>query len=195
MKAKLIIPTSLSEIKLKEYQQFMLIQDKKDDKGFMLEVIRTFAKGDLDAVERFPVSKIEEIYLSILTLLQSEENALKRVININGVEYGFHPDLQELTIGEFSDIEEFIKQGYSQNIHKILAVLYRPVNRKHGKLYGIEPYSGTGKRPDIFLDHFPVDALHGVFVFFSIIENESMMNILSSLSKQEIEKLFKPQPQ
>ena len=195
MKAKITIPTSLSEIKLREYQRFMLIKEKEDDKDFMLEVIRTFAKGDLDSVEKFPMARIEEIYLSILTLLQSEENALKRIININGVEYGFHPDLQELTIGEFADIEENIKQGYVENIHKILAVLYRPVTRKYGELYGIEPYNGTGKRPDIFLDHFFVDALHGVFVFFSIIENESMMNILSSLSKQEIEKLFKPQPQ
>ena len=35
------------------------------------------------------------------------------------VEYGFHPDLDSITLGEYADIETFIKNGIEKNLPEL----------------------------------------------------------------------------
>ena len=70
------------------------------------------------------------------------DNLLKKVIEINGVEYGMHPDLNSLTLGEYADIETMIKNGLEQNMPVLMAILFRPVTERNGKVYTIQAYDG-----------------------------------------------------
>ena len=75
-------------------------------------------------------------------LQQEQDTKLKRIIEINGVEYGFHPDLDSISLGEYADIEQFIKNGIDSSLPELMAVLYRPIKLKKNDIYIIEPYDG-----------------------------------------------------
>ena len=84
------------------------------------------------------------IIMSKIAELQGEQDTvLKKVFEIEGVEYGMHPDLSELTLGEYADIESFIKAGFEKNMPEIMAVLFRPIKERNGSAYVIDAYDGN----------------------------------------------------
>ena len=68
---------------------------------------------------------------------------LTMVLDIDGQEYGFHPNLSDLTLGEFVDLDNYCKDIW-KNMHKTMAILYREVTKKKGKKYGIVDYDVEG---------------------------------------------------
>ena len=109
------------------------------------------AEETIAALSNIPKQLIKElslqdvaIIMSRIAELQQEQNSsLKRIIEIDGVEYGFHPDLSEITLGEFADIETFIKNDIEKNLPELMAVLYRPIKEKKNDIYIIEAYDGN----------------------------------------------------
>ena len=79
----------------------------------------------------------------IAELQQEQDSKLKRIIEVEGKEYGFHPDLDSITLGEYADIETFIKNGIENNLPELMAVLYRPIVEKKNDIYIIEAYDGN----------------------------------------------------
>ena len=78
--------------------------------------------------------------------LQSEaNNKLTRIIEIDEVRYGFHPDLDSLTLGEYADIETFVKMDIDKHLPEVMAILYRPIVEEKNEIYTIEPYDGEIK--------------------------------------------------
>jgi hypothetical protein len=78
-----------------------------------------------------------------LAQLQSKAGSvLLKTFKINGVEYGMHPNLDEITLGEYADIETYIKDGIEKNMPEIMAVLFRPITERNGDVYTIEAYDG-----------------------------------------------------
>ncbi len=95
-------------------------------------------------VKELPLSDVVVIMSKIAELQQKQNSSLKRIIEIDGVEYGFHPDFSEITLGEFADIETFIKNDIEKHLPELMAVLYRPLKDK-GKngVYTIDAYDGN----------------------------------------------------
>lgn len=109
------------------------------------------AEQTLLALSNIPKKLIKEMALSDVALLLSKIEDVKnqvdvdfnKIIEIDGVEYGFHPDLQAITLGEYADIEHFIKLGLEKHLAEITAILFRPVIEKTEKgVYTIEAYDG-----------------------------------------------------
>jgi hypothetical protein len=196
MKIEYKIPESLKEITLGQYQDFLKLKESLEketieDFQFMMQSIKIFASGDLTKLEKLPQSKVSEIFEVVMGIFQKETNKLHKVVTIQGKEYGMHSDLSEITTAEFADIQEYQKKGFQDNLHNILAVLYRPIKRKHKHLYALEPYNGTEERPQLFKKHFPCDAVNGCLVFFSTISSELLAISLSYLQAQAENKNFK----
>jgi hypothetical protein len=78
------------------------------------------------------------------------------------IEFGFIPNLDEITVGEYLDIDLYQKS--ENNIHRLMSILYRPITNKKGPNYQIEVYSGTEKC-ETMLD-VPVSYYLGAMVFF-----------------------------
>jgi len=60
---------------------------------------------------------------------------------------------------------------YAGNLHKIMAVLYRPIDAKAGKKYKLKSYvkestSEREERQAIFLKHMTLDVVRGATGFF-----------------------------
>ena len=84
------------------------------------------------------------VIMSKMAELQEKQNSsLKKIIKIDGVEYGFHPDLDSITLGEYADLEHYIKLGIEKHLPEIMAVLYRPIKEKKNDIYIIDAYDGN----------------------------------------------------
>ena len=106
------------------------------------------ATETLEALSNIPKQLIEQLSLRDVALIMGRVSELqattnssfKRIVEIEGIEYGFHPNLDDITLGEYADLEQFIKVGLEENLANVMAVLYRPVVEKKNEVYTIEAY-------------------------------------------------------
>jgi hypothetical protein len=107
------------------------------------------------------------LMLEKLSHLQSQEDTtLKNIIEINGVEYGFMPDLDSISLGQYADIETFIKNGIDKNLPELMAVLYSPIKLKKNDIYIIEPYDGDIRLRTEEMKQMSATQVHSALVFF-----------------------------
>jgi len=108
------------------------------------------ATETIAALSDIPKKLIKELALSDVAVIMSkiaelqakQDTTLKRIIEINDVEYGFMPELDKISLGEYADVEQFIKNGIESNLPELMAVLYRPVKLKKNDIYIIDAYDG-----------------------------------------------------
>ena len=138
MKLKIEIPETLDEIKLKDYKHFLKFQDENvDDRFYKAKMIEIFCNANLKDVLQMRYADTEDV-ISILENLFAQKPKLVQKFTLNGVEYGFHPSLDELTLGEYIDLDKNI--GDWDNIEKAMNVLYRPIENKFKHKYSIQDY-------------------------------------------------------
>lgn len=144
MKLKINIPESLDEISLRNYKHFLKIQEQEiDDRFYKAKMIEIFCGVNLKDVLHMKYKDSEEV-VSILEQMFASKPKLIRHFKLNGVDYGFHPSLDELTLGEYIDLDTYI--GDWDNIEKAMNVLYRPIDNKYKHKYSIEEYKlGTAE--------------------------------------------------
>ena len=106
------------------------------------ETIAALSDIPKQLVKELALSDVAAIMSKVGELQQQQDTKLKRIITINEVEYGFHPDLDSITLGEYADIEQFIKNGVDKNLPELISVLYRPIKLKKNDIYIVEPYDG-----------------------------------------------------
>ena len=99
-------------------------------------------------------------------LQQEQDTKLKRIIEINGVEYGFHPDLDSISLGEYADIEQFIKNGIDSSLPELMAVLYRPIKLKKNDIYIIDSYDGDIRLRAEEMKQMSAEQVQSALVFF-----------------------------
>ena len=103
MPIKINIPSSLNEITLRQYKQFLDIQkENKEDRFLNAKMIQVFCKVNLEQVMRLKLSDSESI-VKIISDMFEEKPALVKKFKIGKTEYGFHPELDSLTLGEINN--------------------------------------------------------------------------------------------
>ena len=110
------------------------------------------AEETIAALSNIPKKLIKELALkdvailmsSLAELQQDKKSSLKRIIEIDGKRYGFHPNLDDITLGEWADLETFMKSNMEKNMAEIMAILYRPIIEETASgVYTIEAYNGN----------------------------------------------------
>jgi hypothetical protein len=119
--------------------------------------------------------------LSILNKAFEEKPKLIQRFNLLNVDMGFIPKLDEITLGEYVDIETNISDW--QKMHKAMAVLYRPVNFKSKDKYGISPYKVNEEIQEAMKD-MPLDVVISSMVFFYDLGKELLGAIPKYLEQQ-----------
>ena len=94
-------------------------------------------------INKLSIKDVAVIMSKVAELQAKQDTELKRIIEVDGKEYGFHPDLDSITLGEYADLETFIKNGVEEHLPEVMAVLYRPIVEKKNKIYTIEAYDGN----------------------------------------------------
>jgi hypothetical protein len=163
MKIKLTIPTKLSEITLKQYQQFLEIAKNNEDNNFLQQkVIQIFCGVDLKNVQDMHQKDINEISNRVLALFETKQKLITR-FNLGGLEFGFIPNLDEITSGEYIDLDTYITD--TKNMNKVMAILYRPIVNKQKDKYAIEPYISSITYSEV-MEFMPLDVALSAMVFF-----------------------------
>ena len=94
-------------------------------------------------IKELSLRDVAVIMGKVAELQSKQDTTLKKIIKIAGIEYAMHPDLSELTLGEYADIESFIKAGVEKNMPEIMSVLFRPIKKRNGSAYVIDAYDGN----------------------------------------------------
>ena len=124
-------------------------------------------------IKELSINDVAAIMKRISYLQEKADTSLKRIIKINNIEYGFHPNLEEITLGEYADIETYLKNGLEDNLTKLMSVLYRPITERDGDNYSIEAYglSNARMRAEKFKKMKAAD-VNSSLVFFWTLGNE-----------------------
>jgi len=178
VKVKVNIPEFLEEITLGQYQKWLSIEG--DEEFRTLKLIEIMCGITLKEVSMLKLSAIGEIAQHLAAII-NETPSFKNRVKLNGKDYGFIPSLDDISLGEYTDIED--NMGDWANMHKVMAVMYRPVVNKFGQLYNIESYEGTGKYSDT-MKGLPLSVVFGAVNFIYRLGTELCKAILASMQKQ-----------
>ena len=169
-------PNTLRDIPLKNYQEFLKIQDPSND-----DLIKCILNISDTQLNRFKSKEIEALLIHLSDLLENREDTFIPRFHLNGVEYGFIPNLDDITYGENKDLTSYINDY--QTMHKAMAVAYRPIKHKQGDKYIIEDYKGSVLYSEIMKDA-PLDVVLGMVVFFYNLTSELLKVTQKYLSKE-----------
>lgn len=183
MKLELIVPTTLNEIPLDHYQKFMAVSESNTDDNFIAEkMIQYFCGIELKDVVHIKATDLFSMVEHFNKLFTKEPKFIP-TFKINGVEFGFIPNLEEISLGEYADIDGYLND--ISKLHNLMAVLYRPITKKNkGNQYLIEEYKGSITYADV-MKYAPLDVCLGAKVFFYNLKNELLNALSLYLSKQE----------
>tara|TARA_R100000951_G_scaffold73304_1_gene61678 strand:+ start:1230 stop:1883 length:654 start_codon:yes stop_codon:yes gene_type:complete len=181
MKVDILVPSSLSEITLEQYQKFERINTKENqDTNFLMhKMVEVFCNLDLKDVAKIRFNYVKSI-LNDLNGLFNTEDELIPTFTLNGVEYGFIPALDDMTLGEYIDLDENFSSW--ETMHKAMAVLYRPITLKSKDKYHIEDYKGL--ELSVEMKRMPLDVVMSAMVFFYRLNNELLQTTLNYLSQE-----------
>jgi len=173
MKIEITVPTSLNEITLEQYQKFLKIAEENPEGNFLnAKMIEIFCGIPLSDSYKLKMSSVSAIIDILNEMLSVTPNHVEK-FTLNGVQYGFIPDLDEMSLGEYIDLDNNIISW--AEMHKAMNVLYRPIKIKKGDKYNIEDYDVSN--PEALKD-MPLDAAIGAVFFF--------LNLGLELSKHTI---------
>ena len=131
-----------------------------------LKTIRTLSDMPEQYIKALSIKDVASILSSLSDLQAEERSLLQRIIKVDGVELGFHPNLDEITLGEYADIEHLIDGGFEENIANIVAILYRPVIDKDGSSYTIEAYDGNYEERAKAIKNMKAEDVQSSLLFF-----------------------------
>jgi hypothetical protein len=137
--------------------------------------LKNASKKDVEFVEAFIFQKLTDGVTKDMVFTFEKD----------GVTYGFENDWGKLAWGAWKDLEFLSSQDITENIHKILAVLYRPVTKVKGTKYVIEPYDADTieERAESF-KKIPVKIWFGSAQLFFFISKTYIEDIKNSLESQ-----------
>lgn len=185
MKLSIDIPTKLEDITLRQYKRFFKVQEQtQDNKLLNAKMIEIFCSSNLDDVMRLKLNDIDEI-VGIITKLFDQKPNLVKSFKVNKIEFGFHPQLDDLTLGEYIDLDTFI--GDWNNMEKAMNVLYRPITAKLKEKYSIEDYN-VNLHPNIV--DMPLSAVMSAIFFLWNLGIDLSSSMTNSLEEGQTKALM-----
>lgn len=184
----MIVPKTLNDIKLYQWVDFIEYLDTKPEPNqISITAISLFCEISTEAVRQLKESEMDKIVSQINEAI-SEKPKFEARITINDVKYGFIPNIDKLSIGEFVDLDTYQKN--KKDLWKIMSVLYRPISEEqpYGH-YAIKEYDGLVNEA---MKDMPVDIALGSHVFFCDIGKDLLSYIQKSLGVQKTTKLTPP---
>jgi len=183
MKVEITIPSNLNEIKLWQYQKYLKIakENEESDGEFLKQkMIEIFCGVSLKFVASMKFRDVEDISAHISRLFNDKYKLINR-FKFKGLDFGFIPNLDDITNGEYVDLDTYIPDW--DEMHKAMAVLFRPVIQNLKDKYIIEDYKGSAKYSDAMLD-LPLDIVFGAVVFFWDLGNELLSSTMDFLEEE-----------
>ena len=145
-----------------DFKFIKILQDEKSNLYKLMDIISLFSGISVDMLKKCNLDAIKSI--DINWCFKEIDKEIVKVFEINGVKYGF-VDVNNLTLAEYADLEYVSqeKEAEYQNIHKVTAILYRPLINDIVEEYNSDTLN---ERAELFKDEMPISVLYPVFNFF-----------------------------
>ena len=160
------------------------------------------ARETISALSTIPKKLIDQLELRDVVVLMSkiselqegQNSSLKKIIEAEGKRYGFHPNLDDITLGEYADVETFIKDDVERNLPELMAILYRPIVEEKNGIYIIEAYDGNINIRAEEMKKMPAEQVQSALVFFYNLGKE-LLRTLPSYLMERLKEMKKQLPQ
>tara|TARA_R110001583_G_scaffold59860_8_gene178097 strand:+ start:1661 stop:2305 length:645 start_codon:yes stop_codon:yes gene_type:complete len=158
---------SWSDVTLEKFAQLTELSKGSTSKEAE-ETLATLSDMPKELIKKLSLRDVSVILGKMAELQGEQDTILKKVIEIDGIEYGMHPNLDEITLGEFADIETIIKEGIEDNLAELMAILFRPITAKGESedVYDIEAYDGKIKIRAEAMKKMTASQVQSALVFF-----------------------------
>ena len=168
---ELRLPHRWSDLTLGELQVMMTSENP-------LERISICTGQSVEKLRTMPQKLIEAATAHLDQLLTQETARFEKVLEIGGKRFGFVPDWDAFTAGEWIDLETYL-EDFWKNAHKVMSVLFREVTYELGDKYEVKKY--TAKEDASIFEEMPADLVSGTLLFFWTTRNELLLDMKSSL--------------
>ena len=189
MKVDIIIPEGLFDITLEQYQKFLQV-NSEDELFLAQKCVEIFCNVPLIIVSKMSYKDVKNYATRIMSFFEDKPQ-LRKIHTMGDVEYGFIPNLEEISLGEYVDIDESINDW--EKMHTTMAVLYRPIKSRRKDKYNIEEYEGTSDS-EHRMKGLTMDVVLGALFFFYHLGIELSIALTPSLIQLE-ENTTSVQPQ
>lgn len=188
------IPETLRDIKLSQWQKYIEVLDKNKDadlNGFIeKKLLGIFCGVELKDVDRIGLSLFDNTIQHLSNILNSKPELVKtfKMTGTDGVtvEFGLIPNFDKMSYGEFVDLERYL--FVEKDLHRAMAVMYRPVKLKSKGSYLIHDYKGTEYLAEV-MKNTPLDVALAARVFFyrlaTKLSNFTMAYTLKELQQKQ----------
>jgi len=181
MKTKeLIVPSGLGDVRLSQWQEILLKGEDITEESLVGILCDITPQQVLELPNNIYTQAVAII--SLLLPKVGNEHKLKMRFEMDGVEYGMIPNLDNISYGENKDIVAFLSDW--KDMHLAMTVLFRPITKKADDTYAIEKYDGKLAHKDKMLN-MPLDVVLGAQVFFYNLANELLKHTLDSLAEDQ----------
>ena len=163
---------------LRQYQKYLKVLEGESDEIFTSQkMIEIFCDVELKYVMKMRWSDVQDI-VKTLSVMFDENSKFTKKFTLKTINYGFIPNLDEITFGEFVDLDACLQDW--QQMHKAMAVLYRPVDIQVRGKYNIKPYEG---KMDETLKEMPLSIALGAVFFLLNLGKELSQVMMDYLQK------------
>ena len=188
MKITIQAPENLSEITLRQYQEYLLLSERKEVDGEMVlvstatpaDTLRIFLRLSDKVIGAAPAIEVEKISASINELFK-EESSLNQRFLFHSKEWAMIPLLDKMSWDEKRDSGAYF--GVWEDMHKFMAVLFRPIISDRKGQYLIEDYKGSAEYAEELRD-LPLDIVMGVYFFLMNLHYELLSHTPNYLLQQ-----------
>ena len=186
MKATVLVPTDINEITLGSYQKFINTSNKSNDNEFLAQkMVEIFCGIRLRDVLEISLSDVNSITAHLTEVFSNKpkfQNRFTIETPNKKIEFGFIPSLEDLSFGEYIDLESNLKD--IKDFNKAMAVLYRPIVETQGERYSIEKYEGTANYAEV-MKSAPLGVALSAKVFFYNLTNDLLNSSLIYLKQMK----------
>ena len=184
MKVKFQVPASLKDIPLKDYIAYQKIldanKDAQESEFVTMKMVSIFCNVSYEDLQKLSLTQYD-VVVQMLQDVFGQKPTFRNRIKIGDTDFGFIPKLDDISLGEYVDLENYMKSPTTY--HKAMAVLYRPVTLKVKETYLIEDYEGSDKYAEFFLDCDLETAL-GAMLFFWNLGKELLSDMKTSFQEE-----------
>lgn len=174
---KIILPENQNEITLEQYQRYIKLLERTDLDIYnfnrrKLEIFTPLTFKDTENVTQVDF----EFCLNQIDKAINEEVEFKNTFFIGNVEFGFIPNLDEMTTAEYVDLNKYTNT--QDTLHYLMAILFRPIiNKDAFGNYEIANYEGTKEYFEL-MKKTPLSIVNGALFFFINLSTELQNYIL-----------------
>jgi len=184
MNVDIQIPTSLDEITLSQYQEYLKVVDQNKDEEFIAQkMISIFCNIKMSYVQMIKYSDAVSIINTITKMFDSKPKLIQR-FKLNDMEFGFIPNLEDMSFGEYIDLETTI--GNWETMNKAMAVMYRPIIKSKKEQYEIAKYTGTELLEEV-MKFAPLSVVFSSMLFFWNLSSDLLQATMDYLEEEVTE--------